>query len=183
MLIEVHFSTVHLEDLQRLDIQDEYKPVLAALADWPLPLMQLVGSNASQVCAPELHVERGLLLVSACAQHLGPVLGWLSEQPAVHWLAPHMQQRVHNVLASAVTQGARPASVNAALSSEAHPLWRAGIDGTGQVVGCGDSGIDLDSCYFWDSNVDITSGWTTDRSTGAQIYSSTAHRKVSAAMT
>ena len=67
--------------------------------------------------------------------------------------------------------------------------WRAGVergpapviprpDGTGQVVGCGDSGIDLDSCYFWDPNTDITAGWTTDRSTGAQIYSSTAHRKV-----
>ena len=34
-----------------------------------------------------------------------------------------------------------------------HPLWAAGLDGTGQVIGSGDSGIDVDSCYFNDPAV------------------------------
>eukprot|EP00287_Rhodomonas_sp_CCMP768_P026058 CAMPEP_0202829982 /NCGR_PEP_ID=MMETSP1389-20130828/15861_1 /ASSEMBLY_ACC=CAM_ASM_000865 /TAXON_ID=302021 /ORGANISM="Rhodomonas sp., Strain CCMP768" /LENGTH=1038 /DNA_ID=CAMNT_0049503575 /DNA_START=13 /DNA_END=3129 /DNA_ORIENTATION=- len=29
-------------------------------------------------------------------------------------------------------------------------LWDAGLDGEGQVIGCGDTGIDVDSCFFFD---------------------------------
>ncbi len=173
----MHFTRIEPEDLQRLKVQGSYDPVAAALADWPPALAQLA-AGAAAGCAPELHAERGLLLVSACAEQLAPLLLWLSRQRAVHWLAPHMHQRLHNVVASAITQGARPATAAGALTSEMHPLWRAGIDGTGQVVGCGDSGIDLDSCYFWDPAVNVPSGLTVDRNTGAQLFSSTSHRKV-----
>eukprot|EP00960_Hanusia_phi_P029469 747964-Hanusia_phi.AAC.4 len=31
-------------------------------------------------------------------------------------------------------------------------IWMANIRGTGQVVGCGDTGLDVDSCMFWDSS-------------------------------
>ena len=32
------------------------------------------------------------------------------------------------------------------------PLWSAGVRGLGEVVGIGDSGVDLDSCFFRDSS-------------------------------
>ena len=31
-------------------------------------------------------------------------------------------------------------------------IWQANIRGTGQIVGCGDTGLDVDSCMFWDSS-------------------------------
>ena len=34
-------------------------------------------------------------------------------------------------------------------------MWKAGITGKGQVVGVGDSGLDVDSCYFSDPGVNI----------------------------
>jgi len=36
-------------------------------------------------------------------------------------------------------------------NASASPLWDAGLNGEGQVIGCGDSGIDMDSCFFFDA--------------------------------
>jgi hypothetical protein len=43
-----------------------------------------------------------------------------------------------------------------------HPLSKfhtlpleAGLTGSGEVVGCGDTGLDVDSCFFWDSKQPI----------------------------
>lgn len=33
---------------------------------------------------------------------------------------------------------------------DSHLFWQAGLDGKGQVIGIGDSGIDMNSCYFRD---------------------------------
>ena len=30
------------------------------------------------------------------------------------------------------------------------PIWDRGIHGEGEIIGCGDTGIDVDSCFFWD---------------------------------
>ena len=35
---------------------------------------------------------------------------------------------------------------------------QAGIDGSGQVLGCGDSGVDVDNCYFYDESVPFSVG-------------------------
>lgn len=90
-------------------------------------------------------------------QHVGPVLKWLARQPMVYWLAPRMQHTWDNLAASAVTQGA-PAVARAGRAADAaadglHPIWAAGLRGEGQVVGVGDSGVDMDSCYFYDPKV------------------------------
>lgn len=51
--------------------------------------------------------------------------------------------------------------------------------GTGQILGMGDTGIDLDSCFFRDSNLPATSAgnWPLD-STSHQLFNSTVHRKI-----
>jgi subtilisin family serine protease len=33
---------------------------------------------------------------------------------------------------------------------DSHLFWQAGLDGKGQIIGIGDSGIDMNSCYFRD---------------------------------
>jgi hypothetical protein len=62
-----------------------------------------------------------------------------------------------NLAASAVAQGS-PAAARLQRFQEAvdpgmHPLWAAGLKGQGQVVGVGDSGVDMDSCFFFDPKV------------------------------
>ena len=45
-------------------------------------------------------------------------------------------------------------------------MFQAGIDGSGQVIGCGDSGVDVYNCLFYDGNVPFT---VTLNSYGSQV--------------
>ncbi|KAK3272231.1 hypothetical protein CYMTET_19460 [Cymbomonas tetramitiformis] len=84
----------------------------------------------------QVEVVPGCLLAS---------LSWLSKLPVVHWLAPARYGQPHlNYMTSIVQSG------NASDDSSAHAIWSAGLRGESQVVGCGDTGIDLDSCFFND---------------------------------
>ena len=73
---------------------------------------------------------------------------WLAEQPAVHWVAPQPKVRTHNFFATGISQCSAAAGISAVNQapgpsgdSDTHPFWWAGIDGTGQIVGMGDTGI------------------------------------------
>jgi subtilisin family serine protease len=70
---------------------------------------------------------------------------WVSQLHHVYYVEAMQksQFRLMNAWSSGVTQ-----------SGEAHttPLWAEGITGVGQIVGCGDTGIDIDSCMYWDTD-------------------------------
>lgn len=73
---------------------------------------------------------------------------WLAEQPAVHWVAPQPKVRAHNFFATSISQCSAAAGISAANlaagptnDGDTHPFWWAGLDGTGQIVGMGDTGI------------------------------------------
>ena len=73
---------------------------------------------------------------------------WLVQQPAVHWVAPQPKVRAHNFFATSISQCSAAAGISAANlaagptnDGNTHPFWWAGVDGTGQVVGMGDTGI------------------------------------------
>jgi subtilisin family serine protease len=75
----------------------------------------------------------------------------------VYWIAPRMKHSLNNFAAGAVVQGS-PLAARVSEPSEAgaqglHPIWEAGLRGEGQIVGIGDSGVDMDSCYFYDPKV------------------------------
>jgi subtilisin family serine protease len=55
---------------------------------------------------------------------------------------------------------------------ESTVFWDAGLDGRGQIVGIGDSGIDMDSCFFNDPAVPF------EALTGSKEWANPAHRKV-----
>jgi hypothetical protein len=106
-------------------------------------------------------------------QDIPAVLEWLSHQASVYWLAPRMATKLHNLITSSSIQGGRPvasakeATTAAAASgggggsgsAEQLPMWAAGLTGQGQIVGLGDSGVDVDSCYFWDPQVRSFARW------------------------
>ena len=89
------------------------------------------------------------------------VAGWLAAQPATHWLSPaSLEATERNWQASAIIQSGKGApsaagSTNAAADAATHPLWAANVTGKGQVIGGGDSGLDLSHCFFADPAVPI----------------------------
>lgn len=104
-------------------------------------------------------------------QDLEEVLWWLSEQPSTYWLAPRPKAKLSNLAAGAITQGSPTlGKFFDAMDADKHPLWQKGLDGRGQVVGVGDSGIDMDSCYFTDPLVPFDNS--------ARRFTSSTHRKV-----
>lgn len=175
--VEVHFVPLDRKDAEVFSTRyPGYDFVQAAMTDWAAPLGQL---GAQLDCHIEMHVERGYLLVSVCKYGLGQVLEALAEQPAVHWLEPHARALMHNLDAATCLQGTQ-VSPGQTLTSPANlrPFWQAGLDGTGQVIGCGDSGVDMDSCYFFDSAVPFLDNIQTDSRNNWQYFASSTHRKV-----
>jgi hypothetical protein len=55
---------------------------------------------------------------------------------------------------------------------ESNVFWSAGLDGTGEIVGIGDSGIDMDSCFFSDPAVPFVPP------VGSKEWANPQHRKV-----
>ncbi len=73
----------------------------------------------------------------------------LAAQPWAHWIAPASEAiRVRNFFAAGLMQSSASDGAAVATASLARPLWDAGIRGERQVVGIGDSGIDVRSCFF-----------------------------------
>ena len=95
------------------------------------------------------HARLVLRLEAACARD---VLEVLAAQPWAQWLELAPALRVRNFYASALLQRADSTAAAAAApaTAEARRLWDAGLRGHGQLIGIGDSGVDLRSCYFAD---------------------------------
>ena len=70
-------------------------------------------------------------------------LALVTNRPEVIWVEAERPGdfRLLNAWSSGVTQSG---------TAFENPFWAAGLNGTGQIVGCADTGIDLDSCLFWD---------------------------------
>ena len=96
----------------------------------------------------------------AWAQGVGE---WLSQESEVLWVEPKARIKVRNRYAAMTVQGGFPDGQrpcppcshlvrqcpSCALAGRT-PVWDLGLRGEGEIVGCGDTGIDVDSCFFWD---------------------------------
>jgi subtilisin family serine protease len=140
----------------------------AAAADWAPRLASLFGARLQRT-SPET------ALVLAPAPQLGRVLQWLAQRPAVHWVDPAPKLRLNNAQASSITQSAKPFPRDGSmLDAGLHPLWAAGITGRGQVIGCGDSGLDVYHCFFVDPSIDLKVTVVD----GKRTFDSPDHRKI-----
>eukprot|EP00887_Chlorella_sp_A99_P001740 scaffold19.g1740.t1 len=143
----------------------------AAAADWANPLRLQFGASIA-------HGARHLATVLVPPAHLGDVLDWLSQRPAVHWVAPAPRLRLRNKQAAAISQSGKPLAASSASSADPtlHPVWAAGITGANQTIGVGDSGVDRLHCYFYDPKVDWASGVRLQD--GIRTFDSTSHYKI-----
>ncbi|KXZ46203.1 hypothetical protein GPECTOR_46g272 [Gonium pectorale] len=124
------------------------------------------------------------LRVYVCEQHLASAVSWLASQPVVKWVAPALRITRRNAAESILLQTgdltlAQYSDPVGPASEEAsrRPYRAAGLDGSGEVVGIGDTGIDLDSCYFADPRVNATS-YRTLFTGYPPRYRPTDHRKI-----
>ncbi|PSC76615.1 Serine protease ABC transporter B family tagA isoform A [Micractinium conductrix] len=135
---------------RRMTLQRETQHAgTAAVADWAPLLARRFGAQLSSS-------GRESAVVQVPVGRLADVLAWLAERPAVHWLSPAPKLRTNNRRVTSIAQAGRPPSETASLLDPGfHPLWAAGLTGAGQVIGCGDSGIDIFHCFFSDPSVNL----------------------------
>jgi hypothetical protein len=95
-----------------------------------------------------------VVAAAPCRAAAAAAARWLARRPEVLWVQPHAPRGTFaNKYARAVVAGgavAKPPSIPTAVDP---PLWGAEITGAGEVVGIGDSGVDMRSCFFDDPNV------------------------------
>ena len=82
----------------------------------------------------------------------GAIHDTIAAAPETAWIEPKIDFEVSNYDAAHLKLGGVSLAAGAPLTRDVLPaLWQAGIKGAGQVVGVGDSGLDVDSCYFSDA--------------------------------
>ena len=98
--------------------------------------------------------DAGNVIVTApCRAAAAAAARWLAARHEVLWVQPHAPVgRFANKFSRAVVAGGAVADPPAVPSAVDPPLWSAGIKGGNEVVGIGDSGLDMQSCFFRDSN-------------------------------
>jgi subtilisin family serine protease len=62
--------------------------------------------------------------------------------PEVEWIERYIPNELHNDASRWVIQSGVPSWT---------PLWDNGLDGSGQIAGFADTGVDVDMCYYWDA--------------------------------
>jgi hypothetical protein len=77
------------------------------------------------------------------------LLGALVQQNDVLHVEPKAHARAHNARSAKLAQ---TAANSASPYLSATPIWDMGINGTGQIIGMADSGLDTASCFFSDSS-------------------------------
>jgi hypothetical protein len=119
-------------------------------------------SSSSSECTPVVVPigDTGFHEVRVCLHDLNAAKQLLAEQPSIQWVDVVRRKVVHNLMAGSVLQsgaikGVPPGYANNMFpndpvlgdprrNSSLRPFWAAGLDGTGQLVGVADTGIDMD---------------------------------------
>lgn len=76
------------------------------------------------------------------------LLSWLVSKPEVHLVQQAMTLSINNWYAQSIVQTGSEI-VNGPTDSVRN-IWGHNLKGSGQVIGCSDTGIDYDHCYFFD---------------------------------
>ncbi|KAJ9507906.1 hypothetical protein QJQ45_021265, partial [Haematococcus lacustris] len=161
-----------------------------AAASWAASLaVELAAAlpHVAPACYPTVEAvgTTGVVEVAACLPDVDAAVSWLATQPSVIWVEYATQRKPANLLASAQMQTGRvaPPLPDDGGARGYHPLWEAGLDGAGQLVGVVDTGLDMGSCYFWDPAFANFSSdpanLYTDPDTGTRYFHNNAHRKAS----
>lgn len=144
---------------------------------------------AGHPCAPAVKALRGSgrASVTLCVPDMAVAVGWLLQQDTVQHAGVQNQVVKQDLLAVSTVQAGglpKPLVDVRTQADTSLPLWSAGLDGRGQIVGVADTGLDMDSCYVFDPKCpNITadpSALVYDPDADVLYYSLPQHRKVAA---
>lgn len=142
----------------------------AAADEWPPMLQRHLGAPVA------MEALDALLVVYVQPRHLTAAAQALARQPAVAIVQPRRVQFLHNLMDVSIQLQTSGATGGGTTTSDAQ-FWAAGVNGSGQIIGLGDSGIDMKHCAFVDAVVPFDS-FTVDRSR-VPVFRNMDHRKVS----
>ncbi|GIM12758.1 hypothetical protein Vretimale_16002 [Volvox reticuliferus] len=140
--------------------------------EWPRQLAAAVADTPSRggssrrdvhncqpvVVAPLMEAVEDVLRLSIflCKEDLAAGLIQLAGYPEVKFLTPLLKVQLNNGLSSILIQTGDLKEVQYTneiedeVSASYRPYWKAGLQGQGEVLGVGDTGLDIESCYFAD---------------------------------
>ncbi|GLI64306.1 hypothetical protein VaNZ11_007533 [Volvox africanus] len=140
----------------------------SAAAIWPAILVADLGINntSQEPCWPSISAPRvgSTLIVYVCKRNLPDVITWFATLTVTRAVYPMLRNKNMNLGASELVQTGAisqdlydKASYSTLygtfqfeMSKDKWPYWSAGLQGQGEIVGVGDSGVDVDQCYFRD---------------------------------
>ena len=122
-----------------------------------------------RLMAVEAHLERLAVVAPVVPQDAMAVAEALAQEPEVMWVEPHQEFRVFNNQGVSTTQsGSARFNGGRADTAGTTPIWDMGLHGEGEIIGVGDSGLDVGHCFFEEA----TGGTAADQTYGPN------HRKV-----
>ncbi|CEP01612.1 hypothetical protein PBRA_008554 [Plasmodiophora brassicae] len=119
------------------DIVNRVRRALAAATD----------SSSSSTAVSVVALRPNRLLVHVRAGDLLSAAKIIADDPAVHWV----ERRLRHQFLNRWARGIMANGLNVTANYQGHRdivTWDNGLDGQGQMVGLGDSGIDKRSCFF-----------------------------------
>jgi hypothetical protein len=105
--------------------------------EWASQLRTILGDDGGEVYG----ASHRKVVISVNPNMVEDVMNWLIDQEDVLWA----ESRPTFVPINKYTKGVIQDST---LDASKNFLWDKGLTGAGEVVGCADTGVDYDSCFF-----------------------------------
>ncbi|UCD84576.1 MAG: S8 family serine peptidase [Deltaproteobacteria bacterium] len=127
--------------------EDRIKLIIQVFADEDY---QSVAQKARKIGFDVLETTDGVfhevLRLEVAKSGLREKLNSLAKISEVEWIEEYVPPEFHNDSARWIIQSYVAGNT---------PLWDRGLTGGGQIVGTGDTGVDVDACFFYDSSEGI----------------------------
>eukprot|EP01080_Neovahlkampfia_damariscottae_P011694 gene11694-4928_t len=114
------------------------------IKSWTQELKVLTENKIHRVIAVS---DKKIATLTYGAENAHKVSNFLAKKGLVHWVEIKPPTKTHNKYASMVVQSFD--------KPESKPMWNRGINGAGQIVGIGDTGLDTYHCFFYDDKNDV----------------------------
>jgi hypothetical protein len=143
----------------------------AAAMDWQPFITQELGTDVI------IDPVDGLLIFYVPSEKLEDAVMRVARQPLVASITPARTHFLHNLRDVSLLMQTPQSSADLAVADTDLQYWDVGLDGEGQVIGLGDSGLDMQHCAFADPAVPFADFKVGDER--IPYFESDAHRKVS----